>query len=991
MIDAMRFNICIVAPKDYAHSMAFLELAELVQYSLLELGFDAKLTFNEMDIACRNILIGCHLLEPKLISDLPPSTVILNTEQIYADDTWDSRIFEFARHFEVWDYSRKNIEKFTQLGLMRVKHLKIGFQKELARIQNLAEPEIDVLFYGAVGERRAQILKALIERGLKVKVLYDTYGRERDEWIANSKVVLNLHHYQSQIFEIVRVFYLMSNAKAVVCEVNANTSVDAMYLNGVAAVPYEELVERCVELVRNPERRKQVEQAALRTIAQYPQAQWTQAVLSEEASAADAVDVQAWYQAGFEYQQATQLDLALTAYQKVLHHQPDHFNAANMLATVLVQLGRNAEAVRAFDRVLSLDASYAITYHNRAVALENLGRQDEALAGYSRAIELDPNYVSAYLSRGNLRLTLHRLPEALEDFERALELSPTHVELYDRRGVVLSRLKQHKKAIDSYTQAIALDSGVVSAYNNRAIAWSDLEQWDRAIADYTQAIALQPTMASPYNNRGNLYRVLKRYPEAIADFDQTLRLQADYPSALIMAAHSRALAADWAQLPLLIERLKTQLLETDVVSVPFPVLALLDEPEALRQCAHTYTLNKHPLNNNALCAPTDRVQRHDGRIRIAYLSADLYNHATAFLMAELFERHDRTRFDVFAYSFGPDRHDAMRERVERAFEHFYDVATWSDEQIARHMRAQGIAIAIDLKGYTGDSRTNILAWKPAPIAVNYIGYPGTMGAEYIDYIIADHTLIPPEYESCYTEQVVRLPDSYQPNDRQRRVAEYTPTRTELGLPENGFVFCCFNNNYKILPPMFDIWMRLLLQTPNSVLWLLKDNDEAEKNLRKEAEQRGVAPERLIFAGRAQLPEHLARHKQADLFLDTLPYNAHTTTSDALWVGLPVLTCMGKSFAARVAASLLRAVGMPELVTHSLAEYERLALELTRNPERLQAIHNSLIANRDTCALFDTERYVRYLEQAYERMFARAEQGLPPEMIDVSVDAAADRG
>ncbi len=981
----MRFNICIVAPKDYAHSMAFLELAELVQYSLIELGFDAQLMFNEMDIACQNILIGCHLLEPRLIPDLPLSTVILNTEQIYADDTWDSRIFEFARHFEVWDYSAKNMEKFAQLGLDRVKHLKIGFQKELARIQSLAEPEIDVLFYGAVGERRAQILNALIERGLKVKVLYDTYGRERDEWIANSKVVLNLHHYQSQIFEIVRVFYLMSNAKAVVCEVNSSTSVDPIYLNGVAAVPYEQLVACCVDLVRNPERRKQLELAAFRTIAQYPQAQWTHAVLPENKLTAD-VDVQALYQEGFDHQQAAQLDLALTAYQQVLNHQPDHFNATNMLAAVLVQLERNEEAVQMFDRVLSLDASYAITHHNRAVALENLGRLDEALAGYTRAIELDANYGAAYLSRGNVWLTLQRLSEALQDFEQALQFNVNHVEVYDRRGVALSRLKQHEKAIESYTRAIALDAGAVSAYNNRAIAWSDLEQWDHAIADYTQAIALQPLMASPYNNRGNLYRMLKRYPEAIADFDQTLRLKPDYPSAAVMAAHSHALAVDWTQLPELIERLKNQLQQTDVCSVPFPALALLDEPEVLQLCAQTYTKHKHPLSTHALCAPNDRAQRHDGRIRIAYLSADLYSHATAFLMAELFERHDRERFEVYAYSFGPDRHDPMRERVERAFEHFYDVASWSDEQIARHMHEHGIAIAIDLKGYTGDSRTNIFAWRPAPIAVNYLGYPGTMGAEYIDYIIADHTLIPAEMEQYYSEKVVRLPDTYQPNDRQRQIAEYTPTRTELSLPEDGFVFCCFNNNFKILPAIFDIWMRLLQQTPNSVLWLLKDNDEAEKNLRLEAHKRGVAPERLVFAERAQLPEHLARHRQADLFLDTLPYNAHTTTSDALWVGLPALTCMGKSFAARVAASLLRAAGVPELVTESLSEYERLALELAHNPERLHTIRTQLIANRDTCALFDTERYVRHLEQAYELMFARAEQGFPPDVINVDVDS-----
>lgn len=367
------------------------------------------------------------------------------------------------------------------------------------------------------------------------------------------------------------------------------------------------------------------------------------------------------------------------------------------------------------------------------------------------------------------------------------------------------------------------------------------------------------------------------------------------------------------------------------------------------------------------------------------MSADLYAHATAFLMAELFELHDRRRFDIHVYSFGVDHRDSMHMRVEQAVEHFYNVHDWTDEQIAQHIRQQNIAIVVDLKGHTGNSRTGIFAWRPAPVAVNYLGYPGTMGTDYIDYIIADHTLIPPEFEFFYTEKIARLPNSYQPNDRQRHVAKYIPTRTELGLPEKGFVFCCFNNNYKIMPPVFDIWMRLLEQIPGSVLWLLKDNPTAADNLRKEACKRGISDQRVIFAERTSLPLHLARQKQADLFLDTLPCNAHTTASDALWVGLPILTCIGKNFAARVAASLLHAVDIPELVVSSLTEYEQLALSLARDSERLSEIRAKLQSKREVCALFDTERYTRHLEQAYMQMFNRAVQGLAPKSFNVFVD------
>jgi len=375
-------------------------------------------------------------------------------------------------------------------------------------------------------------------------------------------------------------------------------------------------------------------------------------------------------------------------------------------------------------------------------------------------------------------------------------------------------------------------------------------------------------------------------------------------------------------------------------------------------------------------------RRQAGRIRLAYLSADLYNHATAHLMAELFERHDRTRFELIALSFGPDRRDAMRSRLASAFDRFIDVRHLGDEAIAAYARELGVDIAVDLKGFTIDARPGIFAWRAAPVQVSYLGYPGTLGMESMDYVIADRQLASLADAAFYSEKLVRLPYSYQPNDTGRGIAAILPSRASQGLPEAGFVFCCFNNNYKISPAVWDIWMRLLHQVPGSVLWLLEGNELAVANLRAQAVRSGVAPQRLVFAARAPLDVHLARHRLADLFLDTLPYNAHTTASDALWAGLPVLTLKGHSFAGRVAASLLHAVGLPELVTHNAQDYEALALQLAGDPARLAGFCGKLAIQRDVAPLFDTQRLRLHLESAYEVMYRRSQDGLPPEAFDV---------
>jgi predicted O-linked N-acetylglucosamine transferase (SPINDLY family) len=407
---------------------------------------------------------------------------------------------------------------------------------------------------------------------------------------------------------------------------------------------------------------------------------------------------------------------------------------------------------------------------------------------------------------------------------------------------------------------------------------------------------------------------------------------------------------------------------------PFTLLAYCDDPALHRQCAETFVADRMPERPEPMWRGPP--VRHD-KIRVAYLSADFHQHATAYLVAELFELHDRARFEIFGLAFDWDDGSAVRRRLVKSFDQFHDVRTRSNQEVARLLHQNEIDIAIDLKGHTGDARLGIFAYRGAPIQASYLGYPGTIGAPFIDYIVGDPVVTPLDHAPFYVEKIVQLPDCYQVNDRKRAIPDETPSRAEAGLPADGFVFCCFNNNYKITAPVFDVWMRLLQAVPGSVLWLLRDNAAAERNLRREAQARGIDPARLVFADRTDLASHLARHRRADLFLDTAPYNAHTTASDALWAGVPLITCRGNAFAGRVGASLLHAVGLGELVTDSLADYEALARRLATDKAQLAGVRQRLADNRLTCRLFDADRFRRHIEAAYSTMWEIWQRGEPP--------------
>ncbi|HEY6255969.1 MAG TPA: tetratricopeptide repeat protein [Xanthobacteraceae bacterium] len=661
---------------------------------------------------------------------------------------------------------------------------------------------------------------------------------------------------------------------------------------------------------------------------------------------------------------------ALASYDRALAERRDFFEALNNRGLILQRLQRHAEALASFDKALAGRPNYTKALYNRGTALAELGRLDEALASYVRALAQQPDYAEAHFNRGNVLVKLGRHEEALPSFDKAIAVKPSYADAYDNRGSVLAKLRRHAEALASHERALALDPRSAGALSNRGNALKSLRRYEEALASYDAALAIAPDAVDTLYNRGNLLKEMQRFDVALDCYDKASSIAPDHSDAfgwVDAALH----ICDWRRTEDLTVALGEAIRQGKPTVTPFTLLSISDDPALHLQCARNYLAETIPA------APEPMWKRggapHD-KMRIAYLSADLHAHATAYLIAELIEVHDRSRFEISAISYGHDDGSDMRRRLVKAFDRFHDVSGKSDLEVARLINALEIDIAVDLKGYTKDARPEILSHRPAPIQVIYLGYTGTMAADFIDYVIADAVVVPFAQQPFYSERIVQLPDTYEPNDSKRSIAATTLTRAQAHLPDSGFVFCCFNNNYKINRAIFDIWMRLLDQVPGSVLWLLQGNAAAEANLRAAAEARGVSGTRLVFGERMPLEEHLARHRLADLFLDTFPYNAHTTTSDALWAGLPVLTCLGASFAGRVAASLLNAVGLPELVTSSLADYEAAALRLARDATSLRALRAKLEHNRCSYPLFDTDRYRRHIEAAYMTMWEHHQNG-----------------
>jgi predicted O-linked N-acetylglucosamine transferase (SPINDLY family) len=652
---------------------------------------------------------------------------------------------------------------------------------------------------------------------------------------------------------------------------------------------------------------------------------------------------------------------ALASYDAALEKQSDNVALLRSRADLLLFLNRLLDALSSYDRVVALDGHSASAWHNRGTVLARLGRLSEALEDYRQAIRLQPDFADAWSNRGSTLLELNRTGEALASYDKALALAPDHFEALKSRGALLNRLQRHAQAAADFNLAVAIRPGDAGAWQGRGCALAQLNRDEEALASFAEALRRHPQDLLSLYNRATIYARLKQHEDAVRDFEALLSIDPDFPFARGLLMDARLHLCDWRELAQSREAVASALRAGRRVIHPFCHLAISASAEDQLQCARILVRDSYPPAPIPLYR--GECYSHD-RLRVAYLSADFYEHATPFLMAGVFEQHDRERFETFGISFGPNDRSAMRARLENSFAHFFDFPQRDDAGIAAALREFEIDLAIDLKGFTGGARPGILAHRPAPVQATYLGYPGTLGAEYIDCLIADRIVIPETERRFYSEQIVWLPDSYQCNDSQRRISSRQFLRTDENLPEAAFVFCCFNGSNKIVPETFDIWMRILRTAENSVLWLLQANPTAMLNLRREAEARGVASERLVFAKRIPLPEHLARLKLADLALDTLPYGAHTTASDALWAGVPVLTRMGETFAGRVAASLLNAIGLPELIAYSAGQYHSLATELAQDRAHLAGIRTKLAKNRETTPLFDTRQMTRSLEAAY---------------------------
>lgn len=674
--------------------------------------------------------------------------------------------------------------------------------------------------------------------------------------------------------------------------------------------------------------------------------------------------------------------------ERALVSKPDYVEALSNLAAVRRALGDSDGSLAAAQQAVLLAPDFAQAYSNLGNALEDKGELDAAIEAYRKAATLNPRFVEAHTNCVNVLRKLGRTEEAIAVCEEIAATRPDAAEPYFSLGNILKELSRPGQAIAAYRRAVALRPSFAEAYANLGNVLQGEEAFDEAIEAYRAALSLNPDLAEAHANMGAALESLNRLKEAIESYRKAVELNPRLVPIRLWLHHKRRQICDWEGIEADEPELRALLTSKQTNPAhPFPILSMAASAREQLHAARAFAENfKQPAFEHR-----QEDFRGAKKLKIGYLSSDFCRHATALLTAELFERHDRSRFEIVAYSHGKDDRSELGQRLREAFDDFIDIRAMRDDEAATRIKADGIAILIDLKGYTKGARTGIAARRPAPVQVSFLGYPGTMGAPFIDYIIADPFVLPMDQQTFYSEKIVHLPYCYQPNDSKRLIANITPTRAECGLPEQGFVFCSFNNGYKITPEFFGIWMRLLQTVPGSVLWLLDSNDLVKDNLRREASRHGVDPARLVFAPRLTPPEHLARHRLADLFLDTLPYNAHTTASDALWAGLPVLTCAGSTFAGRVAGSLLNAMDLPELITHSLSDYEGMARRLAREPASLQGLRLRLLGNRLSAPLFDTPRYVRLYETALTQIWERWASGKGPQAFAVTLVPSAQSG
>jgi len=672
------------------------------------------------------------------------------------------------------------------------------------------------------------------------------------------------------------------------------------------------------------------------------------------------------------------LEEAILCYEKAIQLDPLIADTRNNYAITLQLIGRLHDAIDNFNLAIELRKDYVEAYTNRGNVLKMLKNYEQALSSYEDALSINPDYAEAHNNRGLVLQEMNRLNEALESIKNAISINPLYAEAFCNQGNILMEMKYFDQSLESYNKSISINASDPSVYNNRGNVLKELHQYYDAKKSYEQAIQLKPDQAASYNNLGNLLQELGFLDLALENYTKVNEINASYIYLSGAILYLKILMCKWDNL----ESNRLNLIEkvhgNEKVALNFQMIALSGSLHSQKKVSEIYFNSTFGVES--IPYPSRKITKTE-KIRIAYFSADFREHAVSQLLVELIETHNRNNFEITAFSFGPETKDKMQLRLLETFDHFLDVRFKSDTEVVRLSREMGVDIAIDLNGGTAGNRIPVFANRAAPIQINYLGYPGTMGAQCFDYIISDATVIPVESQNYYSEKIIYLPNCYLPYDSTRQISKLEKDKADFELPSDAFVYCCFNASYKITPKVFESWMRILKATDGSVLWLSSQNQWATANLKRETEKRGINQNRLIFAEKLpSMADHLARQQLADLFLDTSPYNAHTTALDALWAGLPILTCPGESFASRAASSALRVIDMPELIADSLEHYESIAIELAKNPTKIKEIKEKIERNKFTSRLFDTKTYTSHLETAYKIIYERYHKDSLPEHI-----------
>lgn len=715
---------------------------------------------------------------------------------------------------------------------------------------------------------------------------------------------------------------------------------------------------------------------------------------------------------GLMLQKEGRLAQASSIYKEILTHRPNHFDALHLQGVIHSQNNEFAVAVTLLKKARKLNPNYAAVHNNLGIALQNLSNSFEAAECFKRATSLDPKYASAYFNLGNALQDLKQYPQSINAYNRSIELDPKNTHAHYNKAQALYLTGNFEDAIAGNDTALLLDPQFALALNNRGLAKAALHKFEEAIIDYNSAIALQPGVALFHNNKGSaasklghkeealnyfkkaieldpkfidpicnyadVLRELKNYEEAIAAYESALDLDPNLDYLPGMLLHVKMIAWNWDNFEKISDKVISGINKNRKTSPPFPLIGIQNDPKIEQKCAKIFVENKNQISAQNFNFSKKFISQN--KIKVGYFSADFHNHPVTHLISGMFECHDKSKFEIIGFSHGPIINDESRNRINKSMDLVINTLDLSDDEIVDLCRKMNLDIAIDLGGYTAGARFEIFSKRCAPIQINYLGYPGTMSNPAYDYIIADEFLIPQEFRHFYSEKIIYLP-SYQVNDSNKEIADLIFTREDFCLGNDSFVFACFNNSYKINPRVMKCWANILTATPKSVLWLANNFSEANDRLLKEFSKYGIDKKRIIFAKRLpEMKDHLARLQLADLFLDTFFYNAHTTASDALWSGLPVVTLAGKTFASRVAGSLLEALNIPELISYTEDEYERIAIELAQNRDKLLSIRGKIMSRRLSSKLFDTKSYTSSIESAFSEAVNAWHKDLSPTHI-----------